>query len=655
MWLSVARSEPIFNLKVSFSSSKPVLQIDCLIVGIGLVATGGRLRAEFITRDRTGNSLSFGVLALICIAFVVFPILGLAYYFLIHHSAPILWSSLFSAVVNSVVPSLVAITIGMIIAIPTGFFISRATSKGAAFLGFVLRLPLGVPPLVAGIMLLIVFGPNSPIGKVFHGRLTNTLIAITIAQLFASVPYVIEGSRGAFALLDEEVMVVADSLKMKLNRRLLSIYLPMVWSAIRSSLVLGYLRGFGEFGAVLLVAYNPTSLPIYTYVSFEGAGLPSTVTPVLVTLVISGTVAYLISRIAWPTRVIEGGFSYFRSQAKKRYQSNSKVERGDFVDGASFISVEGTVGGFELDINFTIEPGCSVILGPSGSGKTLTLHSLANHRINGVKLSIDGPLCGALHSSIGYVPQRLGLWPHMTVEQNLRLCIDVSGSDLEISEVLEGLDILELRGRMPKELSGGQYQRAAIARAMCSGGKLLILDEPLSALDLALRRSFLSLLAEHVKSKVPYLIMVTHDVDEALYLADSIVVMSHGEVLQQGTPSKIIDSPYNRAVAGIAGFDNIIIDRDQQGNGSLGDRAYFYSSDAVLAPIDVLVEVGLKVLGDYQVVETRPSTRGRLVTLSNGENTISGWIPPERITAYQNGEIVGVGIRKERYFRFPPE
>ncbi len=229
--------------------------------------------------------------------FIAVPVGALVVYFFYHHQLPLAPSDFIAASIDSAIPSIISILLSLLLGLFSGYYLATRSNRIAKLGTLLFRIPLGVPPLIAGIMLLISLGPNSPIGKVFHGRLTDSLVGVTIAQLFAALPFTIEGFRGAFALLETEAQVVADSLEMSEVTRLLVIFTPLIWPSLRSTLVSSYLRAFGEFGAVLIVAYSPASLPIYTYVSFEGSGLPATVIPVVATLLISGVLAFLISKV----------------------------------------------------------------------------------------------------------------------------------------------------------------------------------------------------------------------------------------------------------------------------------------------------------------------------------------------------------------------
>ncbi len=212
------------------------------------------------------------------------------------------------------------------------------------------------------------------------------------------------------------------------------------------------------------------------------------------------------------------------------------------------------------DISLRLEAGTiTALLGRSGSGKTTLLRM-----VNGlVRPSSGRVLVGdvdagasdavALRRGIGYVIQETGLFPHMTVERNAGMGLELAGrSKVEIAarvrEVLElvGMDFSEFRGRFPWQLSGGQRQRVGLARALALDPKVLLMDEPFGALDPLTRaemQTMLKGLLERVKKTV---VLVTHDLDEALYLADRVIFLEAGAVVVDVLPEEILgsDNPY---------------------------------------------------------------------------------------------------------------
>lgn len=210
---------------------------------------------------------------------------------------------------------------------------------------------------------------------------------------------------------------------------------------------------------------------------------------------------------------------------------------------------------FSLDI----EAGQLVVfIGPSGCGKT-TLLKMINKLIqptsgkiyvNGTDISTINPI--ELRRNIGYVIQNTGLFPHMSIKENLELIPKLKGEDptaitQKTGELLElvGLDPQEFLHRFPKELSGGQQQRIGVARAFSTNSDIILMDEPFSALDPVTRSSLQDELFQMQKELNKTIIFVTHDMDEAIKIADKICILKDGDILQYDTPENILKNPAN--------------------------------------------------------------------------------------------------------------
>ncbi|MFP5107759.1 ABC transporter ATP-binding protein [Neobacillus sp. C211] len=199
-----------------------------------------------------------------------------------------------------------------------------------------------------------------------------------------------------------------------------------------------------------------------------------------------------------------------------------------------------------------------VFIGPSGCGKT-TLLKMINKLIqptsgkiyvNGTDISTINPI--ELRRNIGYVIQNTGLFPHMSIKENLELIPKLKGEDpasitKKTGELLElvGLDPKEFLHRFPKELSGGQQQRIGVARAFSTNSDIILMDEPFSALDPVTRSSLQDELFQMQKELNKTIIFVTHDMDEAIKIADKICILKDGDILQYDTPENILKNPAN--------------------------------------------------------------------------------------------------------------
>lgn len=270
------------------------------------------------------------------------------------------------------------------------------------------------------------------------------------------------------------------------------------------------------------------------------------------------------------------------------------------------------------DINFTIEPGeFFSLLGPSGCGKTTLLRIIAGFEFpdDGVVLFDDKniiPLSPDKRPS-NTVFQTYALFPHMSVYDNVAYPLKIKKLskqeiDKKVREYVHLVQLDEHIDKKPNQLSGGQKQRVAIARALINEPKVLLLDEPLSALDAKLRANLLIDLDRlHDKIGITF-IYVTHDQSEALSVSDRIAVMNHGHVLQIGTPYEIYESPATQFVAQFIGetnlFDAEVVDcvphKDANGNDDfmatlsvpeLGNQAPLATDTDATAALDRYMQV----------------------------------------------------------------
>ncbi|QTG17240.1 ABC transporter ATP-binding protein (plasmid) [Agrobacterium tumefaciens] len=220
------------------------------------------------------------------------------------------------------------------------------------------------------------------------------------------------------------------------------------------------------------------------------------------------------------------------------------------------------------DVNLTVATGSFVaLLGPSGCGKTTLLRSVAGLAGNSTgEILINGRSVTDLpvhKRNVGLVFQNYALFPHKTVFDNIAFGLKYRGLPKaeikrKVTEALEMVQLPTTAGRYPSQLSGGQQQRIAIARAIVTNPDVLLLDEPLSALDANLRADMRSEIRALQQATGITTVFVTHDQEEALAMADVVVVMKDGCVIQTGTPEEIYRTPKSRFVAEFIGHANIL-------------------------------------------------------------------------------------------------
>jgi len=227
--------------------------------------------------------------------------------------------------------------------------------------------------------------------------------------------------------------------------------------------------------------------------------------------------------------------------------------------GVEFAKVSYTLAGGRVilrDISLQLEAGTTTaLLGRSGSGKTTLLrmvNGLVEQSAGDVLVAekkTQGGDAVALRRSIGYVIQETGLFPHMTVERNAGMALELAGRSKKetaarVREVLElaGLDYEEFRARYPWQLSGGQRQRVGLARALGTDPTVLLMDEPFGALDPLTRAEMQTMLKDLLKRVGKTVLLVTHDLDEALYLASRVVFLSEGAVVADLPANEVLGS-----------------------------------------------------------------------------------------------------------------
>lgn len=260
------------------------------------------------------------------------------------------------------------------------------------------------------------------------------------------------------------------------------------------------------------------------------------------------------------------------------------------------------------------------LLGPSGCGKTTLLRMIAGFEDvteGGIYLFGDEIKSLPPHKRpVNTVFQNYALFPHMTVLENIGFGLEMKGSSRadaakRAGEMLELVQLTQFARRKPSQLSGGQQQRVALARALAPSPKVLLLDEPLSALDLKLRKA-MQIELKHIQRETGItFIFVTHDQEEALTMSDRIAVMSAGELQQLGAPRDIYEHPCNMFVADFIGDTNLLevsVDKITEGRAlcHLGG-GHELTCDAVLG-VDVGAKVHLSVRPERLLLSEQPNS-----------------------------------------------
>lgn len=287
---------------------------------------------------------------------------------------------------------------------------------------------------------------------------------------------------------------------------------------------------------------------------------------------------------------------------------------------------------------------CVVLLGPSGCGKT-TLLKMINRlyeptsgtiMLNGVDIT-RLPVT-QVRRQIGYVIQQTGLFPHMRIEDNIAVVPRLLGWDKQridrrVDELLELIGLpLSYRRRYPRQLSGGEQQRVGIARALAADPQIMLMDEPFGALDAITRRHLQDELRSIQQRLHKTILFVTHDVDEALRLADRIIVMREGKIVQFDTPLDLLEHPADAFVAQLVAADDLL------------RRLTLINVATVMAPIDA----SRQMPREPQISATADLRSALTVLLSSGADQLMvvdgngstvGAVSFERVQAITRGSV----------------
>jgi osmoprotectant transport system ATP-binding protein len=296
---------------------------------------------------------------------------------------------------------------------------------------------------------------------------------------------------------------------------------------------------------------------------------------------------------------------------------------------------------FSLDI----EDGQLVVfIGPSGCGKT-TLLKMINRLIqptsgkillNGTDISKMNPI--ELRRNIGYVIQNTGLFPHMTIKENLELIPKLKGENIDLIEK-KTVDLLTMVGlseeylqRYPKELSGGQQQRVGVARAFSTNSDIILMDEPFSALDPVTRSALQEELYQMQKELNKTIIFVTHDMDEAIKIADKICLLKDGDLLQYDTPENILKNPTNDFVENFIGKRRI------------------WNNPEILKAEDIMIQNPVKITTKrtvLQAIEIMKENKVDSLMVTDKHNALIGLVTLKGIQLHNRNSIIETIMEQE--------
>ena len=450
---------------------------------------------------------------------------------------PALWVSVQGATIS--------VLIGVVAGIPLAYVLAHRRGWLSSTVGVVVQLPLAVPPLISGILLVYIVGPYSFLGQLSGERLTQTMYGVVIAQSFVSAPFLVVVARSAFRAVDPSLDGVAATLGHGPLARFLRVDVPAASDGLRTGMILMWLRAFGEYGTTVVLAYHPYSIPVYVDNLFSSGPLSLADAPTFMAFAVA-VLAVAIGRARLPRRIW-------------RRPMPAPVAPGPAPPTPVGFGLDTTVGTFRLRVSHPEAGHRLAVVGPSGSGKSVTLRALAGLLGPGAgRVTYDGVDMSRIapeRRRIGYVPQGFGLMPGRTVWQQA-----VFGTHADPARAAWWLETLHLDGlldRLPEQLSGGQRQRVSLARALAGDPRVVLLDEPFSALDFPVRAELRRELRRLQRDVNLSTVLVTHDPEEAAMLADEIMIVSDGQLLQSGSCRDVYQRPASAEIGRLLGIDNL--------------------------------------------------------------------------------------------------
>ena len=468
-----------------------------------------------------------------------------------------------SALFVTILATLVAVTINTFFGIMAAFLLTKFSFKGKQVLATLIDIPFSISPVIVGLAFLMTFGrlgwtyPAIREINTFFGtniRIAFAIPGVILATIFVTFPFV---SREIIPILnsqgkdEEEAAALMGASGFTIFRK---ITLPQMKWGLIYGIILCSARALGEFGAVNALSKTrgeTFTLPLEIDALYM-SGTTSSITAAFAVssvLVLIAVVVLILRNIAW-----------YRSQDKQQEDKMYVEMRNIYKQYGNFRASD--------NVSFGIEKGkLAALLGPSGSGKTTLLRMIAGlENPNAGDIFIDGKRVNdipAAKRGIGFVFQSYALFRYMTVFDNIAFGLEIAKMPKKqikerVFELLELTGLSGLENRYPNQLSGGQRQRVAFARALAPNPQVLLLDEPFAAIDAKVRSELRLWLKEMVSKLGITSIFVTHDQDEAVEVADEILITNHGKIEQMGSPLEIYKSPKTPFVAQFVGRSSIV-------------------------------------------------------------------------------------------------
>ncbi|MFI1830643.1 ABC transporter permease [Streptomyces sp. NPDC020412] len=534
-------------------------------------------------RPRGGVPLALAVPALLAVAFLLIPLLGIL--------ARTEWADLGTHLTSpgvtealglSLLVSGWALGLSLVLGVPLAWLLARADFPGKALVRSLVMLPMVLPPTVGGVALLLGFGRRGLVGPWLEDTFGITLPFHTsgavVAATFVAMPFLVISLEGALNGLRPEYEETAASLGASPVRVFCTVTLPMVAPGLIAGAALTWARALGEFGATITFAGNlpgvTQTLPLQVYLLLQDD--PAAATSVSLLLLAIAMAVLIALRGRWT-----GGGSADRTEAAApggatdpepgpeplpepepaHAPAPGQAPAPGGEPGGRW-SMDAAVTGFTR-LTLDAEPGTAIaVVGPNGAGKTTLLRALlglTDRAHAELRLGDDEVTQLPPHRrKVAWVPQNGALFPHLSGLGNTAYGLRAQGvprteARRTAQAWLDRLGVGGLAHRRPAQLSGGQAQRVALARALATRPRLLLLDEPLAALDQTTRARVRHTLRGHLDGFGGVCLIVTHDPVEAVSLADRVLVLDGGRALQDAPPAEVTRHPRSPWVARMLG------------------------------------------------------------------------------------------------------